>query len=289
MAKITAAQVKELRDRTGLAMMECKKALEEAGGDIDLAIDNLRKTSGLKAASKAGRIAAEGIILTKVADDNSYGVMLEVNSETDFVAKDDNFLSFANQVLDALFTSKQTDIAVLMEGELETARQELVQKIGENIGVRRAALLEGELIGAYEHNGKMAALTHLTAGANLEVAKDVALHVAAMNPRVCKPEDMPEEILNKEKEIILAQPDMAGKPANIAEKMVGGRIKRFLAENSLSEQPFVKDGETTVGKFVKQAGGDLVSFIRFEVGEGIERKEEDFAAEVAAQVAGAGN
>lgn len=284
MAKITAAQVKELRERTGLAMMECKKALEEAGGDIDLAIDNLRKTSGLKAASKAGRIAAEGIILTKVAEDNSYGVMLEVNSETDFVAKDDNFLSFANQVLDALFTSKQTDVAALMAGELEAAREALVQKIGENIGVRRAALLEGELIGAYEHNGKMAALTQLT-GANAEVAKDVALHVAAMNPRVCKPEDMPEDVLEKEKEIILAQPDMAGKPAEIAEKMVGGRIKRFLAENSLSEQPFVKDGETTVGKFVKQAGGDLVSFIRFEVGEGIERKEEDFAAEVAAQLA----
>ena len=282
MAKITAAQVKELRERTGLAMMECKKALEGAGGDIDLAIDNLRKTSGLKAASKAGRIAAEGIILTKVAEDNSYGVMLEVNSETDFV--DDNFLSFANQVLDALFTSKQTDVAALMAGELEAAREALVQKIGENIGVRRAALLEGELIGAYEHNGKMAALTQLT-GANAEVAKDVALHVAAMNPRVCKPEDMPEDVLETEKEIILAQPDMAGKPAEIAEKMVGGRIKRFLAENSLSEQPFVKDGETSVGKFVKQAGGDLVSFIRFEVGEGIERKEEDFAAEVAAQLA----
>lgn len=288
MAKITAAQVKELRDRTGLAMMECKKALEEANGDIDLAIDNLRKTSGLKAASKAGRIAAEGIILTKVADDNSYGVMLEVNSETDFVAKDDNFLGFANQVLQAVFASKQTDIATLMAGELEAAREALVQKIGENIGVRRAAILEGELIGAYEHNGKMAALTQLT-GANEEVAKDVALHVAAMNPRVCNPEDMPEEVLEKEKEIILAQPDMAGKPAEIAEKMVGGRIKRFLAENSLSEQPFVKDGDTTVGKFVQQAGGKLVGFIRFEVGEGIERKEEDFAAEVAAQVAGAGN
>lgn len=288
MAKITAAQVKELRDRTGLAMMECKKALEEAGGDIDLAIDNLRKNSGLKAASKAGRIAAEGIILTKVANDNSYGVMLEVNSETDFVAKDDNFLSFANKVLEALFTSKQTDVAALMEGELEAEREALVQKIGENIGVRRAAILEGELIGAYEHNGKMAALTQLT-GANEEVAKDVALHVAAMNPRVCKPEDMPQDVLDKEKEIILAQPDMKGKPAEIAEKMVGGRIKRFLGENSLSEQPFVKDGDTTVGKFVQQAGGDLVSFIRFEVGEGIEREEEDFAAEVAAQLAGASN
>ncbi len=285
MAKITAAQVKELRDRTGLAMMECKKALEENGGDIEKAIEDLRKNSGLKAAKKAGRVAAEGAIATRVAADGSYGVMVEVNSETDFVARDDNFLNFVNQVADALLASKETDVAVLTAGAIETARGELVQKIGENITVRRAAVIEGELIGQYVHGGRIGALTQLQGG-NEEVAKDVAMHVAAVNPRVCKPEDMPEEELNQEKDIIRAQPDMAGKPEEIVEKMMGGRLKKFLSENSLVDQPFIKNPEQTVAAYAKSAGAEVIGFLRFEVGEGIERVEEDFAAEVAAQLKG---
>ncbi len=284
MATITASQVKELRERTGLAMMECKKALQEADGDIELAIENLRKSSGLKAAKKADRIAAEGAIATRVAADGSYGVMVEVNSETDFVARDDNFLGFVSQVADKLLETRETDVAKLTAGELEAAREALVQKIGENISVRRATLVEGELVGEYVHGGRIGVLTVLKGG-NAEVAKDVAMHVAAVNPKVCRPEDMPQEDLDKEKEIILAQPDMAGKPAEIAEKMVGGRLKKFLAENSLTEQAFIKNPDLTVAKFAKEAGADVLSFARFEVGEGIEKKEEDFAAEVAAQVA----
>lgn len=281
-AKISASMVKELRERTSLGMLECKKALSEAEGDIELAIENLRKSSGMKAAKKAGRTAADGVVLAKVADDSSYGLIVEVNSETDFVARDDGFLAFANQVLDAAFAAKQTDVAALMAGELETTREALVQKIGENISVRRIALVEGANVASYVHsNGKIAVLTSLTAG-DEEVAKDVSMHVAASNPRVGKPDEMPEEVLIKEKEIILAQPDMAGKPAEIAEKMVGGRIKKFLAENSLVEQAFVKNPEIKVGKLIKDAGAELNGFVRLEVGEGIEVEKVDFADEVAA-------
>ncbi|SFC38178.1 translation elongation factor Ts (EF-Ts) [Marinospirillum celere] len=288
MATITASQVKELRERTGLAMMECKKALQEADGDIDQAIENLRKSSGLKAAKKAGRVAAEGAIATRVAADGSYGVMIEVNSETDFVARDDNFLGFVNQVADQLLATRETDVSKLTAGDLEAAREALVQKIGENITVRRASLVEagdGGLVGHYVHGGRIGVLTVLKGG-DAEVAKDVAMHVAAVNPKVCRPDDMPQEDLDKEKDIILAQPDMAGKPAEIAEKMVGGRLKKFLAENSLTEQAFIKNPDQTVAQFAKAAGAEVISFNRFEVGEGIEKKEEDFAAEVAAQVAG---
>ncbi|RAR63611.1 translation elongation factor Ts (EF-Ts) [Onishia taeanensis] len=285
MAAISASQVKELRERTGLGMMECKKALTEAGGDIETAIENLRKNSGLKAAKKAGRTAAEGAIVIKLADDASYGLMLEVNSETDFVARDDNFIAFADKVAEQAFASKITDIAALMEGELENAREQLVQKIGENISVRRAELVEapaGGTVGGYVHGGRIAALTVLTGG-TAEAAKDVSMHVAAINPVVALPENMPQEQLDKEKAIILAQPDMAGKPENIAEKMVQGRLKKYLAENSLTEQAFVKNPDQTVAEFVKAAGGEVVSFTRFEVGEGIEKEEVDFAKEVMEQ------
>lgn len=288
MATISASQVKELRERTGLAMMECKKALQEAGGDIEQAIENLRKSSGLKAAKKAGRIAAEGAIATRVAADGSYGVMIEVNSETDFVARDDNFLNFVNQLSDTLLETRETDIAKLTSGDLETAREALVQKIGENISVRRATLVEageGGQVGHYVHGGRIGVLSVLKGG-NEEVAKDVAMHVAAVNPKVARPVDMPQEDLDKEKDIILAQPDMAGKPAEIAEKMVGGRLKKYLAENSLTEQAFIKNPDQTVGQYAKESGAEVLSFVRFEVGEGIEKKEDDFAAEVAAQVAG---
>lgn len=283
---ITASLVKELRERTGLGMMECKKALVDSNGDIELAIENLRKASGLKAAKKAGRTAAEGVVLARVADDGSFGLLLEVNSETDFVARDDNFLGFANTVLEKAYSSKQSDVAAVMAGELESAREALVQKIGENISVRRiaAASPADGVVGSYVHsNNRIAVLVELKGG-SVELARDIAMHVAAVNPQVVDPSQMPADIVEKEKDIIKAQPDMAGKPAEIVEKMVQGRISKFLKEASLTEQPFVKDPEVTVGALAKKAGAQIISFVRYEVGEGIEKEETDFAAEVAAQV-----
>lgn len=287
MANISAAMVKELRERTGLGMMECKKALVESEGDIEKAIDDLRKSSGMKAAKKAGRTAADGVVSLRVADDNSYAVMLEVNSETDFVARDDNFLGFVSKVLDKAFADKQTDVAALMAGELESAREALVQKIGENITVRRVFLIEGAMVDGYVHSTNRLAAVVALSGASADVARDVAMHVTAVNPRVAKPEDMPQEELTREKEIIMAQPDMDGKPQEIKEKMAMGRIKKFLAENSLVEQAFVKNPEQTVGQLVKAAGADVVSFVRVAVGEGIDLGEKkSFADEVAEQLKG---
>ncbi|MGI2026541.1 translation elongation factor Ts [Endozoicomonas acroporae] len=283
MAAISAALVKELRERTGLGMMECKKALVEAQGDIEVAIEEMRKSGQAKAAKKAGRIAAEGIVAVKVADDASFGVLVEVNSETDFVARDDNFLNFVQQVVGAAFARKEADVNALMEGELEVARQALVQKIGENIGVRRIAIVEGGVIGSYVHgNNRIAVLTKLEGG-DTELARDIAMHVAAVNPQVVNKEDMPAELVEKEKEIFQAQAEQSGKPANIIEKVIEGRISKFLAESSLVEQPFVKDPDTTVGALARKAGATVSSFVRFEVGEGIEKEEVDFAAEVRAQ------
>lgn len=284
MASVSAKLVKELRDRTGLGMMECKKALVEAGGDVEAAIDEMRKSSGMKAAKKAGRTAADGVVAVRVADDNSYGVIVEVNTETDFAARDAGFLGFVSQVLDAAFAAKSDDVAALMAGELESAREALVQKIGENIGLRRISILEGDLVAAYVHSNSRIATLVAVKGADADVAKDVAMHVAAVNPQVVSQSDMPAEVIAKEKEIIMAQPDMASKPAAIAEKMVVGRINKFLAENSLVEQAFVKNPEQTVGEMVKAAGGEVVSFCRLEVGDGIEVEHVDFAAEVAAQL-----
>ncbi|GAB2191824.1 translation elongation factor Ts [Sessilibacter sp. MAH2] len=287
MAAISASLVKDLRERTGLGMMECKKALQEADGDIELAIENLRKASGLKAAKKADRTAAEGVVVAKSNDEGTYALMVEVNSETDFVARDTSFLGFCETVLEKAFADKQTDVAALMAGDLEDAREKLVQKIGENISVRRISAVTSEAgcVGVYVHsNNRIASIVELTVAGKADVAKDIAMHVAAVNPRVNKPEDMPAELLEKEKEIIKAQPDMAGKPDEIVEKMMGGRINKFLKENSLSQQPFVKNPEQTVAQLAKAAGGEVASFVRFEVGEGIEKAEVDFAAEVAAQV-----
>ena len=285
---MSAALVKELRERTGLGLLECKKALAAAGGDVDLAIEELRKSSGMKAAKKAGRTAADGVVRTRIAEDGSYGVVVEVNSETDFVARDENFIAFVNKVVDAAFTGKQTDVAALMAGELESDREALVQKIGENIGVRRIELVNAAagVVGAYVHgNSRIAVLVELKGG-DLELAKDVAMHVAAVNPQVVSPDDMPEDVLVKEKEIFTAQAQDSGKPPEIIEKMIGGRIKKFLAENSLVEQAFVKDPDQTVGQLVAAAGAEVASFVRFEVGEGIEVEKVDFAEEVAAQLRG---
>ena len=283
---MSAALVKELRERTGLGLLECKKALAACEGDIELAIEELRKSSGMKAAKKAGRTAADGVVAARVADDGSYAVVVEVNSETDFVARDAGFLAFVDKVLDAAFTGRQTDVAALMAGDLEATREALVQKIGENIGVRRIALMSADagVVGAYVHgNNRIAVLVALTGGDN-DLARDVAMHVAAVNPQVVSPADMPAEAIAKEKEIYTAQAQDSGKPADIIEKMIGGRIKKFLAENSLLEQAFVKNPDITVGKLVAGAGAGVSSFVRFEVGEGIAVEKVDFAEEVAAQL-----
>lgn len=286
MAAISASMVKDLRERTGLGMMECKKALAEADGNIEKAIDDLRKSSGMKAAKKAGRIAAEGVVAIKVADDNSYGVMIEVNSETDFATKDGGFMAFVNDVLETAFTEKQADVAALA-ASMESARQALVQKIGENINIRRVELIEAPVVGSYVHsNSRISVLVALTAS-NGDVARDIAMHVAAVNPQVVKPEDMPEDVVAKEKEIFVAQARESGKPEAIIEKMISGRINKFLSEASLVNQAFVKNPEIKVGQLAKDAGADILSFSRFEVGEGIEKEEVDFAAEVAAQVGAA--
>jgi elongation factor Ts len=285
---MSAKLVKELRERTGLGLLECKKALAAAEGDVDKAIEELRKSSGMKAAKKAGRTAADGVVLTRIAEDGSYGVLLEVNSETDFVARDDNFLAFVNKVAEAAFANKQTDVAALMAGDLESAREALVQKIGENISVRRIEIVSADdgVVGAYVHgNNRIAVLVELKNG-DQDLAKDVAMHVAAVNPQVVSPADMPEAVIAKEKEIYTAQAQESGKPPEIIEKMIGGRVKKFLAENSLVEQAFVKDPDVTVGKLVSAAGAEVASFARFEVGEGIEVEKIDFADEVAAQLNG---
>jgi len=285
---MSIALVKELRERTGLGMMECKKALKAADGDVEKAIEEMRKSSGMKAAKKAGRTAADGVVKTRVSDDGSYGVLVEVNSETDFAARDAGFLGFVQSVVDAAYDSKETDVAALMSGDLESAREALVQKIGENIAVRRIDLVNAEagVVGSYVHGNSRIAVLVALKGGDQDLAKDVSMHVAAVNPQVVSPEDMSEEAVAKEKEIFTAQAQDSGKPAEIIEKMIGGRLKKFLAENSLIEQAFVKDPDTTVGKLVSAAGAEVVSFSRFEVGEGIEVETMDFAAEVAAQLAG---
>jgi elongation factor Ts len=283
--------VKELRERTGLGMMECKKALQEANGDMEQAIDDLRKASGLKAAKKSSRIAAEGIVMTKIAEDGNYGVVIEVNSETDFVARDDNFLGFASDVLNTAFDHPQADILQLLESGLETKRQALVQKIGENISVRRVARLAFDdankgIVDSYVHSNNRIAVLIALQGGDQALARDIAMHIAAINPMVVRAEDVPEEVLAKESEIYSAQARESGKPEEIIEKMISGRLRKFVAEVSLLEQPFVKDPEVRIADLLKEAGADVVSFVRFEVGEGIEKAEEDFAAEVAAQLKG---
>lgn len=280
--------IKELRERTGLGMLECKNALASADGDVEKAIEELRKSSGMKAAKKAGRTAADGVVATRIAEDGSYGIVAEINSETDFVARDENFLGFVKKVVDAAFEGRQTDVEALMAGELEAAREALVQKIGENISVRRIRLVTADagVVGAYVHgNNRIAVLVELKNG-DQDLAKDVAMHVAAVNPQVVSPDDMPAEVIDKEREIYTVQAQDSGKPAEIIEKMIGGRIKKFLAENSLVDQAFVKDLDITVGKLVAAAGAQVLSFVRFEVGEGIAREQVDFAAEVAAQLKG---
>lgn len=291
MANITAGMVKELRERTGLGMMDCKNALSAADGDIDKAIEDLRKASGLKAAKKASRVASEGVVLTKIAEDGNYGVIIEVNSETDFAARDENFLNFAQSVLDAAYATPDADVTAILEAGIGDAREKLVQKIGENINVRRVDRLVFEnadkgIVDTYVHStGKIAVIIALQGG-DESLAKDIAMHIAAINPMVIRAEDVPEEVLAKESEIYSAQARESGKPEEIIEKMISGRLQKFVAEVSLMDQPFVKNPDTRISDLLKDAGADIVSFVRYEVGEGIEKEEVDFAAEVAAQAKG---
>ncbi len=285
MAEITAALVKELRERTGLGMMECKKALVAAEGDIEKAIDDMRAAGAIKAAKKAGNIAAEGSIAVKIAADGKAGMIIEVNSQTDFLALQDDFKGFVASSLDKAFADNLTDAAPLIAAQ-EEARLALVSKCSENVNIRRLTRVEGDVVGSYLHGHRIGVLVVLKGG-NAELAKDIAMHVAASNPAVLSPADVSEELVAKEKEIFLQlnADKIAGKPENIVENMVKGRINKFLAEASLVEQAFVKDPEIKVGDLAKKAGAEIVSFVRYEVGEGIEKAEVDFAAEVAAQVA----
>lgn len=285
MAEITAALVKELRERTGQGMMDCKKALTAAGGDIEKAIDDMRAAGAIKAAKKAGNIAAEGSIAVKVADDNKAAVILEVNSQTDFLALQDDFKGFVADSLQQAFAEQLTDVAPLIASR-ESAREALVAKCGENVNIRRLTRVEGDVVGSYLHGHRIGVLVVLKGG-NAELAREIAMHVAASNPQFLSSAEVSEDAVAKEKEIFLAlnADKIAGKPENIVENMVKGRIAKFLAEASLVEQPFVKNPDVKVGELAKQAGAEIVSFVRYEVGEGIEKAEVDFAAEVAAQVA----
>ncbi|UQY35748.1 translation elongation factor Ts [Pseudomonas fulva] len=283
MAEITAALVKELRERTGQGMMECKKALVAAGGDIEKAIDDMRASGAIKAAKKAGNIAAEGSIAVRV--EGNRGLIIEVNSQTDFLALQDDFKAFVKESLDEAFEKNLSEAAPLIASR-ESAREALVAKCGENVNIRRLTAVSGDTVGAYLHGHRIGVLVVLKGG-NDELAKHVAMHVAASNPAVVSPDQVSEELVAKEKEIFLQlnAEKIAGKPENIVENMVKGRIAKFLAEASLVEQAFIMDPEVKVGDLVKKAGAEVVSFVRYEVGEGIEKAETDFAAEVAAQVA----
>jgi elongation factor Ts len=288
---VTAAMVKELRDRTGAGMMECKKALVETNGDIDAAIDYLRKSGLAQADKKASRVAAEGKIALSLSADGKQAVMVEVNCETDFVAKDESFNSFANAVAANALSEGPADVEALLvtrigDETVEQARQTLVNKIGENVQVRRFARIASDgTIGAYVHGGKIGVLVDLSGG-DESLARDLAMHIAALNPEYVSDKDVPAEIIAREKDILVAQAESSGKPAEIIEKMVTGRLRKHLAGITLLGQTFVKDGDLTVGKLINQNNASVNGFERLAVGEGIEKKEANFADEVMQQVTG---
>ncbi|WP_349431087.1 translation elongation factor Ts [Methylomarinum sp. Ch1-1] len=289
---ITAAMVKELRERTGSGMMECKKALVEANGDMDTAIENMRKAGLAKADKKSDRTAAEGVIGAKVSDDAKTAVMVDVNCETDFVAKGDDFVNFVDAITDVLLSNDIADIDQLLAAELasgesvDDTRRALIAKLGENITVRRFAKYNAEGGTAYYlHGSKIGVIVEL-AKADAELGKDIAMHVAASNPAYLNEDQVDPAAVEKEKEIFTAQALESGKPAEIVEKMITGRIKKFLGEITLVGQPFIKDDKMSVGQLLKSKDNSVVRYARFEVGEGIEKKEENFAEEVMAQVRG---
>ena len=277
MATVTAALVKELRERTGAGMMDCKKALVEANADIELAIENMRKSGAAKAAKKAGNVAAEGTILVKEVD--GFAALLEVNCQTDFVAKDASFLAFANEVLDTAVAERLD--AEALQAKFEDARIALVAKIGENISIRRVQYIEGAKVGSYRHGERIGVV--VAGDASDEVIKQVAMHVAASKPEYVNPEDVPADVVAKEKAVQVEIAMNEGKPQEIAEKMVVGRMKKFTGEVSLTGQAFIMEPKKTVGEFLKEQGASVTNFVRLEVGEGIEKAAEmSFAEEVAA-------
>ena len=290
MSNISAKLVKELRDRTGLGMMECKKALEETGGDVEQAIDNLRKSGQAKAAKKAGNIAADGAIV--IAQEGNKAILVEVNCQTDFVAKDDNFTEFANKVAELALANNTTDVATISELDygngqtVEEARVSLVQKIGENIQVRRAQIVEGDNLASYRHGLRIGVVVS-TEGGSEETGKSLAMHIAAFNPVAANDTDVPAEVLAREKDIAEVKARESGKPDNIIEKMIEGSLRKYLDEVVLVRQAYVMDNDKKVGDVLKSEGVTVKNFVRFEVGEGIEKKQEDFAAEVAAAQAAA--
>ncbi|PJC86533.1 elongation factor Ts [Vibrio sp. HA2012] len=274
---VTAALVKELRERTGAGMMECKKALVETDGDIELAIENMRKSGAAKAAKKAGNVAAEGAIIIKEAD--GIAALLEVNCQTDFVAKDANFTAFANEVAEAALASKVS--VEELQAQFEETRVALVAKIGENVTIRRVQYVEGVALASYRHGEKIGVV--VAGEGDAETLKHVAMHVAASRPEYVNPEDVPADVVEKEKAVQVEIAMNEGKPAEIAEKMVVGRMKKFTGEISLTGQPFVMEPKKSVGEILKEKGASVSTFVRLEVGEGIEKKEEmSFAEEVAA-------
>ncbi|WP_456025059.1 translation elongation factor Ts [Pseudomonas capeferrum] len=285
MAEITAALVKELRERTGEGMMDCKKALTKAGGDIEKAIDDMRASGAIKAAKKAGNVAAEGAIALK--EDGKSAVLLEVNSQTDFLALQDDFKAFVAASVEKAFADKLTTVEPLIEAQ-EAARLVLVGKVGENVNIRRLSRIEGDVVGGYLHGNKIGVVVALKGG-DVELAKDIAMHVAASNPEFLLPSEVSADAIEREKAVFLSlnADKIAGKPENIVENMIKGRISKFLAEASLVEQAFVKNPEIKVGELAKKAGAEIVSFTYYKVGEGIEKPVDNFAEEVAAQLAAA--
>lgn len=291
---ISAELVKELRERTGAGLMECKKALAAVDGNIELAIEKMRKEGMAKAEKKASRTAAEGKIALALSSDQKQAFMVEVNCETDFVGRDASFVAFAQAVADQGLAAKTADIEKLLAQvdpqnsaqTLEQRRQELVAKIGENIRVRRAVYMQSSgIVGNYKHGERIGVLVDLNIN-NAELGKDIAMHIAASQPQAVAPEDVSAELIAKEKEIFVAQASSSGKPANIIEKMIEGRIKKFLSEISLHGQPFVKNPDQTVADLLKTNNAKVISFVRFAVGEGIEKQTTDFATEVMMQVQG---
>ncbi len=288
---ITASLVKELRERTGSGMMECKKALVETDGDIEAAIEQMRKSGLAKADKKAGRVAAEGQVAIALSDDRKSAAMVEINSETDFVSKGDDFTGFANAVAERILADDPADMdavnALEIDGEkADDRRKALVAKLGENIQMRRfVRMTTSGVIGAYRHGERIGVLVELDGGSE-ELARDLAMHVAATKPSCVDESDVDEATVEKERDIFRAQAAESGKPPEIVEKMIEGRIRKFLAETTLVGQPFVKDPDQTVGQLLKKEGAKVVRFERMEVGEGIEKEEGDFAAEVMAQVKG---
>ena len=285
MSAISASQVKELREKTGLGLMDCKKALEGANGDLELAIEELRKTSGVKASKKSGRSAADGLIGIESKAQDIF--MIEVNCETDFVARDDSFVAFTNETLQAYSENPESSLEELLNNGIEDSREKLVQKLGENIVVRRVAKTQNSsAVGSYLHsNQKIGCIVSLDGG-DESLANDIAMHAAATDPMAISPSNIPEEIVAKEREIFKAQSEESGKPAEIIEKMIEGKVSKFLAEVSLTEQDFVKDPNTKISQLLKDNNANILSFTRYEVGEGIEVEKVDFASEVMSQIEG---